>query len=328
VAGPHTGHPTTAATPMAASPASKTRIAPVAGDENYLAYVIGTSSHKKFIIGNDQTTGTLHVLNRSGHTKDLGAIGLEPEFALVGSILLESTFSNSTQTTQWWDLANSTHGTTTETDGEKVVSAAPDGWLVTTGKGGAHLTYRHTDGTTTTVKDPLPPSVDYAVSSGVSGFTLAGDNDENANGEIVYIPWAHLRRHTVLHKPQDGKENSCDNVGLKWAACGLDSTKSPLALIRLSDHKQVKMTKPCAFSAPALFGDTAAWVNPGTAKGCPGGRVEMFDTKGHITTSTRRTYAWFVRAGALGRFVTSYKTQTELLGLKTANGKPKVLVKT
>jgi hypothetical protein len=319
-----TGHSATAT----ASAASTTRIAPVAGDGDYLVYVIGRSSHKDFIIGDNKTTGTLHVLTKSGRTRTLGAIGPEPGFELVGSILLESTFAGSTETTHWWNLASSKHGTTTETDGSRVVSAAPDGWLATTGKGGAHVVYHHTDGKVTDIKDPLPGSVDYAVSGGISGFTVAGDNDENGNGEIVYIPWAHLTRHTVLQKPQDGKENSCGEVGIKWAACGLDSTVAPLALIRLSDGKQVKMTKPCAFSAPALFSDTAAWVSAGTVKGCPSGRVEMFNTKGHVTTSSSHKYAWFVRAGALGWFVTSYKKQTALLGLKTANGKPTVLVTT
>ncbi|HTW20052.1 MAG TPA: hypothetical protein VME70_07570 [Mycobacteriales bacterium] len=307
------------------TPTAHTGIAPVAGGARYLAYVRGTTTHKSYVPG-DETTGTLHVLTATGKRLDLGPIMPRPGFSLVDATLIETSFSGPTENLKWWDLAKGTHGSATGAASEWAVGAAPDGWLLTTKVGGGHVIYQHFGGKRTDLGRPLPAGVGYSAVTGASGFVAYGDNDENGNGEIVFAPWAHPTKHTVLQKPK-GQENSCSAVDVHWAACGLsDLTHSPLALIRVSDGKQVRTTNRCRFEFPALFGNHAAWVNPGS-KGCPRGTVEMLDSHGHLTVSTRHGYNWYFRVGALGRFVTTNKAQTELLGLRTANGTPKVLAR-
>ena len=317
--------PASSAVAAPAASAGHVRIAPVAGSATYLAYVRGTTTHKTYLPG-DETSGTLHVLTSSGKRLSLGAISRYPGFSLVGSTLVETSISGSTQHLKWWDLANHSHGSAAIAAPQRAVGAAPHGWLVTSKVGGGHVVYQRFGGKSTDLGDPLPAGVGFSVVTGASGFVAFGNNDENGNGEIVYVPWAHPSKHTVLQKPK-GQENSCSAVDAHWAACGLvDLLHSPLALIRVSDGKQVRTTNRCRFDSPALFSSHAAWVNPGS-KGCPGGQVEMLDSHGHLTASTRHDFDWRLHVGALDRFVTTNKAQTEVLGLRTANGTPKVLAR-
>jgi hypothetical protein len=298
------------------------QVAPVAGSAEYLAYVTGTNGHKAYIPG-DATSGTLHVVSKSGHRMDLGAIAPRSGFSLVASTLIETSFSGTSENLQWWDLANALHGSTSLAAPGRVEGAAPDGWLTTTQVSGGRVFYRHFNGTSTALGDPVPGDVDFAVLTGASGFVAFSDSDENGNGEIVYAPWSHLRTHRVLQKP-DGQENGCGAVDVGWAACALGLPHSPLALISVTDGKQIRTTNRCRFEDPALVTNHAAWVDPGF-KGCTRGRVEMLNSHGQITVSTRHDYNWFFHVGALDQFVTTNDAQTKVLGLRTANGRPKVL---
>lgn len=318
--------PATAATTTSVSAtAAKPRVAPVAGSADYLAYVVGTSSHKAYVPAAEKT-GTLYVRSRSGKTRKLGAMAWEPFFSLVDSTLIEMSFSGpGTEHVSWWNLASKAHGSFTVAAPTRVVAAAPHGWLLTSGVGGGTLSYRHFDGTTTKLGHPTPTGVDYDVTAGAAGYVAFSNNDENGNGEIVYSSWKHSTKRVVLQKAGGSDGNACSNVGAKWALCGLYDVKhQPVALIRLSDAKQVRTTDRCRSASGALVSAKAAWVNYGS-KGCTKGRVEMFDTHGHLTKSSRHDYNWRFQLSGLSRLVTTNQAQTKVLGLTKANGTPKVL---
>jgi hypothetical protein len=305
------------------SAAEHLQVAPVAGSAHYLAYVTGTSGHKSFVPG-DATSGTLHVLTQSGNRMNLGAIARDPGFSLVASTLIETSFAGTTENVRWWDLADATHGSASVAAPKRVVGAAPDGWLTTTQIAAGRILYQHFYGRTTNLGDPLPAHVGLSVVTGPSGFVAQSEGNEDGNGEIVYLPWSHPHTHRVLQKPK-GQENACSAVDAHWAACSLASLPhSPLALIRVTDGKQVRTTNRCRFDIPAVFTGHAAWVEPGS-QGCTRGRLEMLNRHGQITASTRHDYNSYFRVGALDQFVTTNKPQTKLLGLRAANGNPKVL---
>lgn len=317
----------TAATTSSSSRATQRRLAPVEGSADYLVYVVGNTRHKAYVPAAEKT-GTLYVKSRSGKVRNLGAILPEPSFSLVGSTLVETTFTSpAVELVSWWDLSGKAHGSFSVTAPERVVAAAPHGWLTTTNTDGAPLFYRHLDGTTTNLGHPLPKGVGYSVTTGAAGYVAFSDNDENGNGEITYASWKHPTKHRVLQKAGGQDNNSCGAVGSKWAVCGLYDVKHhPVALIRLSDSKQVRTTDKCRSGSAALVSGKAAWINHGP-KGCTTGRLEMFSSHGHLTKSSRHNYNWRFQVGGLSKFVTTNKTQTKILGLTKANGTPKVLVR-
>ena len=324
--------PATAATTSASATATTRRVAPVAGSADYLAYVVGTSSRKAYIPGNEKT-GTLYVRSRSGKVRKLGAMAPDPDFSLVGSTLIEMSVSaTDTEHVSWWDLASKAHGSFSVGGNESrwVVAAAPHGWLMMSRgaeEGDEALSYRHFDGTTTNLGHPTRAGVGYNVVAGAAGYVAYSNNDENGDGEIVYSSWKHPTKRIVLQKPGGVDGNFCNEVGTKWALCGLyDLSHSPVALIRLSDAKQVRTTARCRSPYGALVSAKAAWVNRGS-KGCTKGRVEMFDTHGHITKSSRHNYNWRFQLSGLSRLVTTNQAQTKVLGLTKANGTPKVLAR-
>jgi hypothetical protein len=206
---------------------------------------------------------------------------------------------------------------------EIVVGATPDGWLYEIEEGGQSVISQSYTGQRVDFGDPLQPGVTYDVTIGPDGFLATPNYDGDADGEIVYTPWAFPYRHRILATAnQVDDEPDCVTVGSTYAACDLSAG---LTLFPVHGGTPTVVAAKCAADFTVLNGE-AVWTSaPRTdPPPCHSSRLGEASAAGSVTHSPQN-YSPVSIVAALGRLVVLPRDESELITLTSVTATPEVL---
>lgn len=310
----------------AAAGKAHARYVPLAGNAHYLVYAEATSTQRLYPWFLNRYV-KLYELGSSGEPKALGEAGPAAEVFLVKSNLVVVSgdgAGDNEELVRWWDLSTDKSGHLQTKD--PVVGATPDGLLYELTEGSVSVVSESYSGARVDFGDPLRPGVGYSVTVGPDGFVSAANNDEDGDGEIVYVPWAHPGRDRVLQDSTGATdiEPTCPVVESVYVVCSTDSglVQYPVHGGRPTAAKAAK-----CFRSVTMVNSQLAWTSqPSTQSGAPcnNSKVGELTASGTIEHSAR-DYDYTKIVTAFGRLVVATEGQRELVTLRAANAAPGIL---
>lgn len=307
-----------------ASPLLPDRVAVLAGSPTRLVYAVYP------MLGSNRPNyaqGDLHVLTSGGRDRNLGAVAGNTDpadparysYSIVGSSLTAYSPADPTRVA-WWDLAAHTSGFGALPLGAIWQGSAPDGWLIVQADR-TTVAVESATGTLTTFGQPVSsePAGTGAVSAvpGPDGVVSVGTTSAAA----AYQRWRHPQSPVPL--------DLGTSAGSPGVECG-DASKSIVACVdRGADGLGLtELAVPLDGSAPRSFagcGATPVAVTDSAAWLCGQQRPRLWFGHERARQSSRAISA-APPTVAFGEAVTTGPRQEEVLGLRSAAARLKVLV--
>jgi hypothetical protein len=224
-------------------------------------------------------------------------------------------------TLQWRNLATRAHGTATSTALQRIVAAAPSGWVYdqyASTKPHADVLYLQTvAGKVTKLGAPDPDGDDFGVVVGGStlvAFTGAVADESNGTARVISLTRPG-KFHLLVGPNGYGRVFCASATSTRVALLNANNTTDSERLYSTTGKLLASTSKNLPNGVPAVLGDSLAWVN--TSSGYPPHRLRILTAGGHIATASGR-YDGITPVAAFGKIIATAQGKRELILISSA----------